>query len=62
MSVATMAPFKKTVTDVGTFSVQPLNLNEDIAIISQWVNRNYAHYWGMQNYTSQQVKIFIKIY
>ncbi|WGO83220.1 GNAT family N-acetyltransferase [Arsenophonus apicola] len=58
MSVAAMASFKKTVTDVGTFSVQPLDLKEDISIISQWVNRNYAHYWGMQNYTSQQVKKF----
>ncbi|WGL97992.1 GNAT family N-acetyltransferase [Arsenophonus sp. aPb] len=58
MSVAAMALFKKTVTDIGTFSIRPLDLNEDITIISQWVNRNYAHYWGMQNYTSQQVKNF----
>ncbi|MFS1537494.1 MAG: GNAT family N-acetyltransferase [Candidatus Phlomobacter fragariae] len=58
MSIIAITSFEKTVTAVGTFSLRPLDLNEDITTISQCVHQDYAHYWGMKNYTPQQVKRF----
>ncbi|MDX7988358.1 GNAT family N-acetyltransferase [Xenorhabdus sp. 12] len=50
--------FEKTLPEFGTFSLRPLILADDIAIITDWVNRDYAYYWGMQGQTRQQVSDF----
>ncbi|WP_416776237.1 GNAT family N-acetyltransferase [Xenorhabdus budapestensis] len=50
--------FEKKLPDLGTFSLRPLDIDEDIAVITDWVNRDYACYWGMQDHTEQQVRDF----
>ncbi|MDE9459843.1 GNAT family N-acetyltransferase [Xenorhabdus bovienii] len=58
MSAVATISFEKTLPDLGTFSLRPLDLTEDIAAITDWVNQEYAYYWGMQSHTEQQVKTF----
>ncbi|CAM3156331.1 Putative siderophore biosynthetic enzyme [Xenorhabdus nematophila ATCC 19061] len=58
MSIATPVFFEKTLAELGTFSVRPLDLADDIAVITDWVNQDYAYYWGMQGQTVQQVGDF----
>ncbi|BAV05325.1 Protein N-acetyltransferase, RimJ/RimL family [Filimonas lacunae] len=40
----------------GTFSFRPLQIEQDIPLIHDWVNRDYAKYWQMQQTTPEQVK------
>lgn len=39
----------------GKFFICPLVLTRDIHLIYEWVNRDYARYWGMQGQSLQEV-------
>jgi len=39
-----------------SFSLRPLQLEQDIPVIHDWVNREYARYWQMQNTTIEEVR------
>ena len=41
---------------VGEFSIKPFMLDRDINAVHDWVNREYAVYWGMQGFTLEQVR------
>lgn len=48
--------FKKYVPTIGTFRLRPLQIPQDIALIHNWVNREYASYWGLLGYSVEQVE------
>ncbi|NIG56237.1 GNAT family N-acetyltransferase [Chitinophaga sp. Cy-1792] len=48
--------FSRQVTQMGHFSFRPLQLDTDIFLIHNWVNREYAKYWQMQHTSIEQVK------
>lgn len=48
--------FKKYMPAIGTFRLRPLQIPQDIALIHDWVNRDYASYWGLQGYSVEQVE------
>ncbi|WP_428264830.1 GNAT family N-acetyltransferase [Haliangium sp.] len=48
--------FRKSVPNVGEFTVRALRLPEDVPLVHDWVSRDYAHYWGMQNESMQEVE------
>ncbi len=58
MSVFNPTLFEKSLPEIGSFALRPLDLERDIPILTDWVNRDYAHYWGMQDNTEQQVREF----
>ncbi|WP_237385929.1 GNAT family N-acetyltransferase [Xenorhabdus sp. Sc-CR9] len=60
MSIVATVSFEKTFPELGRFSLRPLVLTDDIAIITDWINRDYACYWGMQGQTKQQVGDFYR--
>ena len=47
--------YTKQVPELGSFSFRPLQIEEDIALVHNWVNRDYAKYWQMQHTTVEQV-------
>ncbi|MDY8135932.1 GNAT family N-acetyltransferase [Aquimarina sp. 2201CG5-10] len=48
--------FEKLFKDFGTISIRQFRLSEDSDILHQWVNMDYAVFWGMQGYTLPQVQ------
>ena len=48
--------FKRNYKDFGEISIQSFDLNKDSKILHDWVNREYAVFWGMQNTSIQEVK------
>lgn len=48
--------YSKAVDGLGTFSFRALDVEKDIVLIHNWVNRDYAQYWQMQHTTPEQVK------
>jgi RimJ/RimL family protein N-acetyltransferase len=48
--------YTKTVSGLGRFSFRPLQVEQDIALVHNWVNRDYAQYWQMQHTSVEQVK------
>lgn len=48
--------YKKEIAEVGCFSLRPLMISEDIKLIHHWVTQPYAKFWGMQDYSVQQVE------
>jgi RimJ/RimL family protein N-acetyltransferase len=48
--------FTKQIIGLGAFSFRPLQIENDIPLIHNWVNREYARYWQMQNTSVDQVK------
>ena len=48
--------YKSNYKDFGEISIQSFNLNEDSKTLHDWVNREYAVFWGMQNTSFQEVK------
>jgi len=55
-SVSEPVEFSKHVQEVGTFSLRPLRIPQDIPLVHDWVTREYAKYWGMQNKSVQEVE------
>ncbi len=56
ISIAETVVFKKTVPNLGSFELHPINLETDLAHIHQWVNQDYAVYWGMNGFSLDEVK------
>lgn len=50
------AVFRKRVPPLGDFWLRPLRMSEDIAVIHDWVSREYATYWGMVGHSLEQVE------
>jgi siderophore synthetase component len=48
--------FKKYVPTIGSFDLRPLQIPHDIALIQDWVNRDYAGFWGLLGYSVEQVE------
>lgn len=44
------------IPNFGLIEFRPLYLEKDITIIHDWVNREYAQYWGMQGKKMEEVK------
>ena len=45
---------------LGTFSMRPLHLPEDLALIHEWVTAPRAHFWGMQGHSPERVQAFYR--
>lgn len=48
--------FVKTIPGLGVFELRPLDMELDIPIIHNWVNRDYAVYWEMNGFSVEEVK------
>lgn len=55
-SIAETAVFQKLVPNLGSFELYPINLETDLKHIHQWVNQDYAVYWGMNGFSLDEVK------
>jgi len=40
------------------FTLRPLRLDEDVAVINPWYQMDYAHYWNMQDMTLEATRDF----
>lgn len=47
--------FDKIIPAAGHFHLRPLQLEKDIPLIHEWVNKEYAVYWQLQNSTVEKV-------
>ncbi len=47
--------FHKDIPGVGVFSLYPMRIPEDVALVHDWVSRSYARYWGMQDKSREEV-------
>ncbi|WP_268846267.1 GNAT family N-acetyltransferase [Flavobacterium aestivum] len=47
--------FVKTIPGLGVFELRPIDLDTDIPLLHNWVNRDYAVYWGMNGFSLQEV-------
>lgn len=48
--------FKHQAPGMGSFSIRPLSLEQDVAQLHQWLTAPRASFWGMQTCTLQQVQ------
>lgn len=48
--------FTKHIPGLGDFSLRHLRLDKDAPIVHDWVNREYAKYWGLVGTTVEQVR------
>ncbi|EZH73567.1 hypothetical protein ATO12_16650 [Aquimarina atlantica] len=53
----TTTVFSRTITGLGDIHLRLLDIEKDIEIIHDWVTRPYATYWGMQEYTLEEVRL-----
>lgn len=51
-----MSDLSLTQVDNNLFSLRPLQMEQDIPVIHDWVNREYARYWQMQHTTPEEVR------
>jgi len=49
--------YSTTIPDFGTIDFRALQLDHDTEIIHDWVNRDYAQYWGMQGKNLEEVRM-----
>ena len=49
--------YSTTIPDFGTIDFRALQLDHDAKIIHDWVNRDYAQYWGMQGKNLEEVRM-----
>lgn len=54
--VASDVVFVKTIPGLGVFELRPLDMEADIPLIHNWVNRDYAVYWEMKGFSVEEVK------
>ncbi|SHH76820.1 GNAT family N-acetyltransferase [Flavobacterium defluvii] len=54
--VANDVVFVKSIPGLGVFELRPLDMELDIPIIHNWVNRDYAVYWEMNGFSIEEVK------
>ncbi|WP_275445759.1 MULTISPECIES: GNAT family N-acetyltransferase [unclassified Halomonas] len=50
--------FTHDVPGLGRFHLRAVRLPDDIALIHDWVSREYAHFWGMNGDSAAQVQAF----
>lgn len=48
--------FQKRIPLSGTFELRPIDPETDLELIHQWVNLDYAVYWGMTGFSLEEVK------
>ncbi|MFF6009008.1 GNAT family N-acetyltransferase [Rahnella sp. R3(2024)] len=46
--------------DAGLLTLRPLNLAQDAPVLHGWMTRPYAHFWGMQNSSVEEVEAFYR--
>ncbi len=51
-----MPLFSRTYKDLGTIEIRHFRITQDSIVLHQWVNEEYAVFWGMQGYTLPQVQ------
>jgi RimJ/RimL family protein N-acetyltransferase len=56
--VDTRLCFSKPQTGIGHFSLRPLSLPDDIPRLHDWLTRDYARFWGMQDATPADIESF----
>lgn len=54
--VAVDVVFVKTIPGLGVFELRPIDMENDIKLIHNWVNRDYAVYWEMNGFSEEEVK------
>ena len=54
--IATAVVFVKTIPGLGVFELRPIDMQNDIPLIHNWVNRDYAVYWEMNGFSVEEVK------
>ena len=54
--VITDVVFVKTIPGLGVFELRPIDMENDIQLIHNWVNRDYAVYWEMNGFSEEEVK------
>ncbi|TGD57020.1 GNAT family N-acetyltransferase [Flavobacterium humi] len=48
--------FQKEVLQTGLFELRPIDPETDLELVHQWVNLDYAVYWGMTGFSLEEVK------
>ena len=48
--------FVKTIPGLGVFELRPIDMENDIQLIHNWVNRDYAVYWEMNGFSVEEVQ------
>ncbi|MDX8552431.1 GNAT family N-acetyltransferase [Tenacibaculum sp. 1B UA] len=48
--------FSKEYKDFGTITIRPFQIKKDSVFLQQWVTKEYAVFWGMQNATVKEVE------
>ncbi|WP_456312451.1 GNAT family N-acetyltransferase [Pseudomonas shirazensis] len=54
--VAADVVFVKTIPGLGVFELRPIDMEMDIPLIHNWVNRDYAVYWEMNGFSVEEVR------
>jgi len=54
--ITTDVVFVKTIPGLGVFELRPIDMENDITLIHNWVNRDYAVYWEMNGFSEEDVK------
>lgn len=54
------ASFTRAVAGVGHFQLYPLHIPDHASVVHDWVTRDYARYWGMQNASVDDVASFYR--
>lgn len=49
--------YTKSFSDFGTIDIRPFRITEDSKALHQWVNLDYAMFWGMQGTSVQEVQL-----
>ncbi len=60
MNASSTLPAHRAALRIGEFTLAPLRLPEHVAVLHDWVGRDYAHFWGMQQATPQEVEVFYR--
>lgn len=55
MKQAASKQFKISYENFGEIQIRKINLEKDIPVLHNWVNQEYAFFWGLQNSTLEQV-------
>ncbi|TLF50614.1 GNAT family N-acetyltransferase [Halomonas urmiana] len=56
----TRLAYRRHAQGLGTFSLRPLHLPEDLARIHAWVSAPRARFWGMQGHSPERVQAFYR--
>ena len=48
--------FSKSFEGFGEVSIRPFRISQDSKVLHEWVNQDYAVFWGMQGTTLQEVE------